>query len=94
MRKETYTCTPEEFLKNARLPVRVMETEADMMEEIAQLMFDAIVAKPNNGKTVIICPVGPIAQYPILAEKINAANQDPRDSPVIAEMRAFVSCMA
>ena len=72
MRKETYTCTPEEFLKNARLPVRVMETEADMMEEIAQLMFEAIVAKPNNGKTVIICPVGPIAQYPILAEKINA----------------------
>ena len=76
MRKETYTCTPEEFLANARLPVRVMETEADMMEEIAQLMFDAIVAKPNNGKTVIICPVGPIAQYPILAQKINDANQD------------------
>ena len=76
MRKETYTCTPEEFLKNARLPVRIMETEADMMEEIAQLMFEAIVAKPNNGKTVLICPVGPIAQYPILAEKINAAKQD------------------
>lgn len=76
MLPETYACTPENFLKNARLPVRIMETEADMMEEIAQLMFDAIVAKPNNGKTVLICPVGPVSQYPILAEKINRAKQD------------------
>jgi len=71
----TYTCSPEEFLKNARLPVRIVENESVMMEEIAQIMFDTIAQK-NEGALVIICPVGPVAQYPILAEKINAAKLD------------------
>ena len=74
----TYTCSPEEFLKNARLPVRIMENEAAMMEEIAQIMFDTIAQK-KEGPLVIICPVGPVAQYPILAEKINAAKLDLSD---------------
>jgi uncharacterized protein (UPF0261 family) len=59
MRKETYTCTPEEFLANAWLPVRVMETEADMMEEIAQLMFDAIerTIQPNATRRLTRLPL-------------------------------------
>ncbi len=69
---KTYTSTPEEFLKNAKLPTRVMRDEASMYEEIAQIMFDTI---KNNGdeKTVIICPVGPIGHYPIFAKKVNEA---------------------
>lgn len=71
----TYYCSSEEFVKNSKIPVRVMQTEADMMEEIAELM--ASVIEKNNAKgekTVIICPVGPIGQYPILAKKVNERN--------------------
>ena len=71
----TYYCSSEDFVKNSKIPVRVMQTEADMMEEIAELM--ASVIEENNAKgekTVIICPVGPIGQYPIFAQKVNERN--------------------
>jgi glucosamine-6-phosphate deaminase len=71
----TYYCSSEDFVKNSKIPVRVMQTEADMMEEIAELM--ASVIEKNNAKgekTVIICPVGPIGQYPIFAQKVNERN--------------------
>ncbi len=68
----TYYCSPEEFLKNSRIPVRVMD-EADMYEEIAEIMVDTIVK--NEGKqTFIICPVGPVAQYPLFVKKVNERN--------------------
>ena len=73
----TYYCSSEEFVKNSKIPVRVMETEPDMMEEIAELM--AVTIEQNNAKgekTVIICPVGPIGQYPIFAKKVNDRNID------------------
>lgn len=69
--KDIYHVSPAEFLENAKIPTRVMETEAAMMEEIAQIMVDTIV-KNGDEKTVIICPVGPIGQYPIFAEKVNS----------------------
>ena len=68
----TYTCSKEDFIKNSKIPVRVMKCEADMYEEIAQIMFDTIKAN-GDGKTVIICPVGPIGHYPIFAKKVNEA---------------------
>lgn len=66
----TYTCTPEEWKNNTKIPMRVMETEESMYQEIGRIMADTI---KNNGddKTVIICPVGPIFQYPIFAEIVN-----------------------
>lgn len=67
---DIYKCSSEEFKKNCKIPLRVMETENDMYEEIAQIMLDTIKAK-NGEKTLIICPVGPINQYPIFAEKVN-----------------------
>ena len=69
--KDIYHVSPAEFLENAKIPTRVMETEAAMMEEIAQIMVDTII-KNGDDKTVIICPVGPIGQYPIFAEKVNS----------------------
>ena len=71
--ESTYYMSPEKFLENAKIPTRVMPTEASMYEEIAQIMVDTIV-KNGDGQTVIICPVGPIGQYPIFAEKVNALN--------------------
>ncbi len=71
----TYYCSSQDFVKNSKIPVRVMKTEADMMEEIAELMATAIEANNAKGeKTVIICPVGPIGQYPIFANKVNERN--------------------
>ena len=73
----TYYCSSEEFVKNSKIPVRVMATEPDMMEEIAELMAETIERNNAKGeKTVIICPVGPIGQYPIFAKKVNDRNID------------------
>ena len=47
-----YRVSPEEFLKNSRLPVRVLPTEADMYEEMAEIIVSAIVE--NNGRAVVI----------------------------------------
>lgn len=68
--KDTYTCTSEKFLENAKLPVRIMDCEAAMYDEIARIMADTIKANGDN-QTVIICPVGPIGQYPKFAEIVN-----------------------
>lgn len=68
---QTYFCRPPEFLSKVRIPTRVMESEGAMMEEIAGLMYEEILKQQNGGRTVLICPVGPAAQYPILAQKIN-----------------------
>ena len=71
--KNTYTCSPEEFKAGCKIPLRIMEREDDMYEEIAQIMVDTIKAK-NGERTLIICPVGPIKQYPIFAKKVNEEN--------------------
>lgn len=69
---KTYTCSPEEFLKNSKIPVRIMD-EADMYEEIADIMVKTI-EENGDKQTFIICPVGPIAQYPIFVKKVNEKN--------------------
>ena len=76
----TYYCSSEDFVKNSKIPVRVMDTEAAMMEEIAELMASTIEANNAKGeRTVIICPVGPIGQYPIFANKVNERNISLKD---------------
>jgi len=71
--QEIYYCSKEDLQKNSKTPFRVMEVEQDMYKEIARIMADTIIK--NNGKqTVIICPVGPIAQYPYFVEIVNNEN--------------------
>ena len=67
---ETYTCPAQELLRNSRIPIRVMADEAAMYEEIAQIMVDKILAAAGK-RIVFICPVGPIAQYPVFVRKVN-----------------------
>ena len=46
-----------------------------MHREIARIMADVIIKNNNENKpTTIICPVGPIGQYPYLAEIVNNEN--------------------
>jgi len=70
---DIYRCSPDEFLEKSRIPVRVLETEQDMYEEIAQIMI--VTIKKKEGKTtVFICPVGPIGHYPVFVKKVNENN--------------------
>ena len=66
----TYTCSKEEFLKNTRIPLRILPEDA-MYREIARTMADVILEK-KGGRAVIICPVGPILQYPEFVKIVNA----------------------
>jgi glucosamine-6-phosphate deaminase len=53
---------------------------ASVADDMAGVMFDEIVAAWDRGRAaVFIVPVGPVDQYPILAERINAAGLDCRD---------------
>lgn len=70
---EYYTYTKEELLnKGPKLPVMVMEDNAAVFRSMADEMTEEI--KKNNAegkKTVFICPVGPIGQYPYFVETVN-----------------------
>jgi len=70
--RKTYYCSSQEFMANTKIPTRVMASESLMMEEIAEIMASTIEKNNSVGeKTVIICPVGPINQYPVFAQKVN-----------------------
>jgi glucosamine-6-phosphate deaminase len=69
----TYSCSPQEFLQNSKIPVRIMESEDDMYEEMSDIMIDIII-KNKDKKAVFICPVGPIAHYPLFVKKVNEKN--------------------
>ena len=70
---DVYKCSPAEFVENSRIPLRVVEAEQDMYEEIAQIMIDRI-QKSKGKRVVFICPVGPINQYHVFVKKVNANN--------------------
>lgn len=70
---DIYTCSSQFLLENSRVPMRVLENEAVIYEEIAQITIDTI-RNCKRKQCVIICPVGPIGQYPVLARKINEMN--------------------
>lgn len=69
----TYTCSSEEFLRNSRIPVRVLEDADAIHEEMAEIMAKTIEDKKGK-HTFIICPVGPIDQYPLFVKKVNERN--------------------
>ena len=67
---EIYTCGAKDFLQKSKIPIRVLKDENTIYEEMAELTANEIKAK--NGKPcLVICPVGPVGQYPKLAEQIN-----------------------
>lgn len=73
--QNTYYCSSEDFIKNSKIPVRIMPTEESMYEEIGELMASTIELNNAKGqKSVIICPVGPIGQYAFFAKKVNERN--------------------
>lgn len=57
------------------ITLKAVGTEKDVYFDMAKTMFDEIVYhNERNEKTVMIVPVGPTDQYPILADMINKGN--------------------
>ena len=68
---DIYRISPDEVARNAKIPLRVVESEAACYEEMAEIMA-TIIEKANGAQVVMIVPVGPIGHYPIFAEKVNS----------------------
>ena len=67
MDKKYYSYSAEE-LKEGRIPVKCLGDSGEVFSEIAHIMVDTIEEHNRRGeKTVFICPVGPVGQYPIFS---------------------------
>ena len=74
---EYYYYTKEELLKSPKIPLIVMEDNAVVFQSMALEMADEIERKNKAGeKTVFICPVGPVGQYPYFVDLVNSRNID------------------
>ncbi|RKI65804.1 glucosamine-6-phosphate isomerase [bacterium 1xD42-67] len=72
MRHDYYYYSKEQLLAAPRLPITVMEDDAAVFHTIAQEMAEEIQRKNALGeRTVFICPVGPVGQYPYFVELVN-----------------------
>lgn len=73
MRHAYYSYTREELLSNnPKLPVLVMENNEAVFRSMVEEMAEEIKSHNEKGeKTVFICPVGPVGQYPFFVEKVN-----------------------
>lgn len=75
MRHEYYQYNKEELLKAPKIPMEVYEDKVKVFEIMAREMADEIKKHNDNGeKTVFICPVGPIGQYPFFVDIVNNEN--------------------
>lgn len=76
MRHEYYGYSKQELLDNGpKLPIIVMEDNAAVFQSMADEMVEEIKKNNLQGKrTVFICPVGPVGQYPFFVDRINKEN--------------------
>lgn len=72
MRHDYYYYNKEQLLAAPRLPITVMEDNAAVFQAMAREMAEEIRRKNALGeRTVFICPVGPVGQYPYFVELVN-----------------------
>lgn len=73
MRHEYYQYSRDELAGNApKIPVIIMKDNEEVFLSMAREMADAIIANnAENKKTVFICPVGPVGQYPFFVDLVN-----------------------
>jgi glucosamine-6-phosphate deaminase len=65
---EYLTIPPEALGRGGPVRVRVLGDQASVARDMAAAMFDVFRAKPD---ATLIVPVGPVDQFPILAEMVN-----------------------
>lgn len=72
MRQPYYEIPSEELGKNAKIPLHVLGDSGEVFYELALEMIRTIRKNNQAGKkTVMICPVGPVGQYPIFVRLVN-----------------------
>lgn len=72
MGHEYYSYTKDELKQNAKFPMIVMEDNDSVFSSMAEEMVDEIEKNNKEGKrTVFICPVGPVGQYPYFVDLVN-----------------------
>lgn len=75
MRHDYYYYSREELLKAPKLPIEILSDNQAVFQAIAQEMADEIKQKNALGeRTVFICPVGPVGQYPYFVDTVNQEN--------------------
>ena len=73
MRHEYYQYDKTQLLANPRIPLICLEDNAHVFREMAGQMAEEIKLHNEKGeKTVFICPVGPVGQYPYFVDMVNS----------------------
>lgn len=79
MKHAYYYYTKEELLAAPNIPIMVVEDAEAVFKVMAREMADEIKRKNEmDEKTVFICPVGPVGQYPYFVEIVNQEKIDLR----------------
>ena len=72
MDKSYYHISRQELGQNARIPLIKMESSEQVFRAMADIMADCILERGAKGqRTVFICPVGPVGQYPYFVQRVN-----------------------
>lgn len=75
MAQKYYQYTKEELLADPKIPLICMEDNGQVFKTMAEQMIEEIQHHNEKGeKTVFICPVGPVGQYPYFVEMVNERN--------------------
>lgn len=76
-----YSIPKDRLGEGARIPIAVRGTAGEVFYECAADMADTIAASNAVGRrTVFICPVGPVGQYPIFVRLVNERGIDLRNA--------------
>ena len=75
---------PDQLGRGTPVTVRVLGDMASVAQDMAGAMFDEIRGAAQQGKpAMLIVPVGPVDEYPLLADMINRERLDCRDVVLI-----------
>ncbi len=74
----------DELGRDVPVKVRVVGDVDDVARDVARVMMETVEAARREGRAAtMIVPVGPVDQYPVLAEMINRERSDWRDVMIV-----------
>ena len=72
MDKKVFSYTKDRLIAEGKIPVKCLGDSGEVFYELALEMVNQIDENNKKGeKTVFICPVGPVGQYPIFVRLVN-----------------------
>lgn len=79
-----YEISAEELLSSPKIPITVKNNPYEIYIEFALDMICEVINNNNqNRRTVMICPCGPVEQYPIFARLVNQLRVDLKNTWII-----------